>query len=201
MKTFRLRAAASFVLAGALVAGLAACSNDPLASQYRAGDNKGYIAGDFAWKEYDAANQPRAVTFSGVLDSGAKVTSADYAGKVVVINFWYAGCAPCRQEAPLLEKVYKSFAGEDVEFLGVNTYDQAETAQAFAKAHGVTYPSVMDADTKTVTAALVGVVPAGATPSTVIIGKDGRPTSRIVGEIESASILKSLVQGALDGKP
>ncbi|MBN9179475.1 MAG: TlpA family protein disulfide reductase, partial [Microbacterium sp.] len=155
----------------------------------------------FAWKEYDAANQPRAVTFSGVLDSGAKVTSADYAGKVVVVNFWYAGCAPCRQEAPLLEKVYKSFAGEDVEFLGVNTYDQAETAQAFAKAHGVTYPSVMDADTKTVTAALVGVVPAGATPSTVIIGKDGRPTSRIVGEIESASILQTLVQDALDGKP
>jgi peroxiredoxin len=201
MSRFRMKAVAAIALAGALVAGLAACSEDPLAAQYRAGDNKGYIAGDLKVTEFDSSNQPKAVAFDGVLDSGEKVSSSDYGGKVTVVNFWYAGCAPCRQEAAQLEKAYQSFSGQDVAFLGVNTYDQAATSRSFAKAHDVTYPSVIDADDKTVTAAFAGIVPLGATPSTVVIGKDGRPTARIIGELPSASILTTLIQDALDGKP
>jgi peroxiredoxin len=201
MSRFRVKGFAAAALAGVLALGLAACSDDPLAAQYRAGDNKGYIAGDLSVKEFTAADQPKAVAFDGVLDSGDKVASSDYAGKVTVVNFWYAGCAPCRQEAAQLEKAYQAFDGQDVAFMGVNTYDQAATARSFAKAHGVTYPSVIDADDKSVTAAFAGIVPLGATPSTVVLGKDGRPTARIIGELPSASILTTLIQDALDGKP
>jgi peroxiredoxin len=191
--------AASALVAVALAGSLAACSNDSLANQYRSGDNKGYIAGDFAVKEYTPANRPAAVAFSGTLADGKKVSAADYKGKVTVVNFWYANCAPCRQEAGQLEKSYKEFAGQPVEFLGVNTYDQAATADAFAVAHKVSYPSIIDADTKTATAAFAGIVPLSSTPSTVVLDKQGRPAARIIGELPDASILSTLIQDALDG--
>jgi peroxiredoxin len=193
------KVAAAFAAAVVLAASLTACSgaNDDLAQQYRAGNDKGYISGDFQWKEYTPGDQPAAVDFSGTLDDGTAVSSADYAGKVTVVNFWYAECAPCRQEAPLLEKAYQQFAGQDVAFLGVNTYNQAATARSFAKEFDVTYPSVIDVDTKAVTAAFASIVPLSATPSTVVLGKDGRPTARIVGALPDASILASLVKTAL----
>lgn len=194
------RRMASAALALALAAGLAACSNDALADQYRAGDNKGYIAGDFQVKEYTPQDRPAAVEFSGTLDDGTAVTSADYAGKVTVVNFWYAACAPCRQEAAQLEKAYKQFTGKDVAFLGVNTYDQAATAQSFAADHGITYPSIIDANTKTATAAFADIVPLSATPSTVVLDAQGRPAARIIGQLPDSSILATLIQDALDGK-
>lgn len=193
------KVASAFAAAVVVAASLAACSgaNDDLAQQYRAGNDKGYISGDFQWKEYAPGARPAAVEFSGTLDDGSAVSSADYAGKVTVVNFWYAECAPCRQEAPLLEKAYQRFAGQDVAFLGVNTYNQAATARSFAKEFDVTYPSVIDVDTKAVTAAFASIVPLSATPSTVVLGKDGRPTARIVGAVPDASILTSLITTAL----
>lgn len=194
--------AASVLAAVVLVGGLTACSgaNDGLVAQYKAGDDKGYIAGDFAVKEYGTNDRPEVVTFSGTLDDGAAVSSAQYAGKVTVVNFWYAECAPCRQEAPILEKTYQEFAGQPVAFLGVNTYNQAATSRSFATEFDITYPSVIDVDTKSVTAAFAGIVPLSATPSTVVIGKDGRPTARIIGALPDASILASLVRTALGEK-
>jgi thiol-disulfide isomerase/thioredoxin len=194
-----LKVASAFAAAVILAASLTACSgaNDDLAQQYRAGNDKGYISGDFQWKEYAPGDRPAAVDFSGTLDDGAAVSSTDYAGKVTVVNFWYAECAPCRQEAPLLEKAYQQFAGQDVAFLGVNTYNQAATARSFATEFDVTYPSVIDVDTKAVTAAFASIVPLSATPSTVVLGKDGRPTARIVGALPDASILTSLIKTAL----
>lgn len=197
-----LKAAAAAAAALVLAAGLTACTGtgDDLAAQYRSGDDKGYISGDGAVKEYSGADRPAAIHFSGTLDDGSKVSSDDYAGKVTVINFWYAECAPCRQEAPILEKALQKSAGEDVAFLGVNTYNQAATARSFAKEFDVTYPSVIDVDTKSVTAAFAGIVPLSATPSTVVLGPDGRPTARIVGAVPDASILTALIKTALGEK-
>lgn len=196
-----VRRMAAAVAAAGIVVSLAACSaDDSLASQYRAGDNKGYIAGAFAVKEYSLDQRPEAVTFRGTLEDGSTVTSKDYAGKVLVVNFWYAQCAPCRQEAPRLEQSYQQFQGQPVAFLGVNIYDQAATAIAFDQAHHITYPSVIDVDDKTVTAAFADLVPLQSTPVTVILDKQGRPAARIIGELPAPSILSTLVQDALDGK-
>jgi len=84
----KIRVAASLVLSTVLIAGLAACSADPLAEQYREGDNKGFVASDgFKVVEIQAADREDPVAFEGVLDNGEKTTSADYAGDVTVVNF------------------------------------------------------------------------------------------------------------------
>lgn len=193
------RRVASALLAVALTTGLAACSSDPLAEQYRAGDNKGYIAADGRTiNEIPAAERGEPVTFTGQTDAGATVSSADYAGQVLVVNFWYAACAPCRVEAPRLEEAAGEFAGQDVSFLGVNTYDQAATAQSFAAQYDITYPSVIDVNDKTVTLAFAQAVPVSATPTTLVVDRQGRVAARIIGELADASILTTLVRDALE---
>ncbi|MEN2738141.1 TlpA disulfide reductase family protein [Microbacterium sp. X-17] len=188
-------AAASLVLAGALV--LAGCSNDPLADQYRAGDNKGFVAGDFATKEIAPADRGDPVVFQGTLDNGKPVSNTDYTGDVLVVNFWYAACGPCRVEAPRLESALQSFAGQDVAFLGINTYDQPQTSLSFASDYGVTYPSVIAVNDGAVKLAFANAAPLSSTPVTLVLDKKGRVAARVIGELPDASILTALVRDAL----
>jgi len=195
----KVRVAASLVLSAVLVAGLAACAADPLADQYREGDNKGFVASDgFKVVEIKPADREDPVAFEGVLDNGEKTTSADYAGDVTVVNFWYAACAPCRVEAPELVKVYDSFDGQDVKFLGVNLYDGAETSQAFAKKFGVEYPSALTTVDGSIKLAFAGSTPLNAVPVTLVLDKEGRVAARLIGQIEESTILETLVRETLE---
>ena len=191
------RRAAAGLLAVALVGSLAACANDPLADQYRAGDNKGFIAGDSRWVEVPEAERGEPVEFAGTTETGQAVSSADFAGQVLVVNFWYAACGPCRAEAGELEDAYAAFEGDDVSFLGINTSDSAEAAAAFAKDYGVTYPSVITVDDRSVKLAFAERTPISATPTTLVLDTEGRVASRIIGQLPDASILEALVRDAL----
>ncbi len=193
-----LRTVLAAVLAVGLVASLAACSNDPLAEQYRSGDNKGYISGDFRVVEIPAADRGEPVVFDGTTESGDEVSSADYEGEVLVVNFWYAACGPCRAEAADLEKAYSAFEGEDVAFLGINTADAPEAAAAFAETYGVSYPSVMAAEDGAVKLAFAERTPINATPTTLELDSEGRVAARIIGQLEDDSVLKTLVREALE---
>lgn len=195
----RARGAASALLALTLVAGLTACANDPLAEQYRSGDGKGFIAADgFEVVPIPVAERTEPVDFEGVLDTGEATSSDDYRGEVLVVNFWYAACAPCRVEAPLLEEVNGMFEGEDVAFLGVNLYDGAEASQAFAETHGVEYPSALASVDGSIKLAFAGQTPLNAVPVTLVLDREGRVAARIIGQISETSILKTLVNDTLD---
>lgn len=193
-----LSAAAAATAALALVAGLAACNADPLAEQYRAGDNKGYIAANgFQTQELAPENRGEPVDFSGTLDNGSTASSADYAGTVLVVNFWYATCGPCIIEAPRLEQAYQTFEGQDVSFLGVNTYDQPATALSFARDNGVSYSSLMAVSDAELKLAFADKTPINATPTTLVLDRQGRVAARIIGELPEASILEAMVRTVL----
>lgn len=196
MRSIRPLVAAA--LAGALIFSLAACTESPVAEQYRAGDNKGYVAGDGSIVEIAIADRGEPVEFEGTTEDGSSVSSADYAGKVLVVNFWYAGCGPCRAEAPDLENVYGEFAGEAVSFLGINTIDSAESATSFAQTYGITYPSVIASKNPSVKLAFAERTPIQATPTTLVLDAEGRVAARIIGQLpENGSILKTLVRDTL----
>lgn len=188
--------AAAALLAVAMLTGCAA--TDSLAEQYRDGDQKGYIAGDFQVVEIPSAERGEAVVFTGVTETDERVLSDQYRGNVLVVNFWFAACAPCRVEAPLLEQVWQDYQDEGVAFLGVNTYDQAASALAFARDFNVTYPSVIDANDGQVKLAFAQVTPIQATPTTLVIDQEGRIAARVIGQLASTSILSTLIADVLD---
>ncbi|MEN0023028.1 MAG: TlpA disulfide reductase family protein [Microbacterium sp.] len=191
------RRAVGVALAAVLAIGLSACAPDAVSDSFLSGDNTGYVAADGAIVEIPVAERGEPVAFGGVTEDGEDFDSADIAGKVTVVNFWYAGCAPCRLEAKDLETVWQEQGGDGVAFVGINTRDQADTAKAFSAEFGVTYPSLIDVDTAEAKLAFAEVVPIQATPTTLVLDKQGRVAAKIIGPIDSTSILSTLVKDAL----
>jgi thiol-disulfide isomerase/thioredoxin len=176
-----------------LVLVLAGCSADPLADQYQSGTNQNYISGDGTLTLIAPADRGDPIEYSSETDAGEPVSSSDFAGEVVVINFWYAACPPCRVEAPDLEALHQAFDGEGAAFLGVNVRDQAETAAGFEKEFGITYPSVIDTNDGTMLLAFAGTVAPNAVPTTLVIDKQGRVAARFLGLIEEPTTLKTII--------
>ncbi|GHD51265.1 thiol-disulfide isomerase [Mycetocola manganoxydans] len=189
-----MRAVAIAVAATLLLAG---CSSDPLADQYKEGSNKGYIAGDGSVTEIPEGERGESISFSGEIETGEEISSADFAGDVLVVNFWYAACAPCRAEAPDLQELSAEFDGKGAQFIGVNVYDQADTALSFNESYGITYPSILDVQDGAVKLAFTGTVPPKAVPTTIVLDKEGRVSARILGQLKDASILRTLISDAI----
>jgi peroxiredoxin len=189
-----LLAAASLLAATSLL--LAGCASDPLAEEYRTGSQKNYVSGDGTVTEVPIAERAAPVDFEATTDTGETVSSADYRGQVLVLNFWYAACPPCRKEAPILQELNETFA-DDAAFLGVNVRDQAETSKNATEEWGITYPSVVDANDGNMLLAYAGTVAPNAVPTTLVIDKQGRVAARYLGLLDSTSILKTLISDAI----
>jgi thiol-disulfide isomerase/thioredoxin len=185
----------ALVVASALL--LTGCTSDPLADQFREGSGKNYIAGDGTITEYAFADRGEPIEFAGETVEGDRFDSADAAGKVQVVNFWYAGCAPCRVEAPILQEVYEGVDPAEVSFVGVNVRDQAGTAAPFEKDYGITYPSILDVESGEAQLAFAGPVPPAAVPTTIVLDKNGKVAARVLGQLKDASILETIIDDLL----
>ena len=70
---------------------------------------------------------------------GSAGSSADFAGRPTVVNFWASNCAACVAEMPEFELASQALLGE-VDFVGMNVNDDSrESAVAMAEQTGVTY--------------------------------------------------------------
>ena len=181
----------------ALVLSTSACANDSLADQFRSGNNKNYIAGDGTVTEFALGSRPKAASWSGITESGEALSSTQLEGVITVMNFWYAGCAPCRVEMPELIELQTEFLPEGVQFIGVNVRDSAETSLAFARRIEMNFPSVMDAKTGSVVLGFTGVVTPQAVPTTLVIDAEGNVSARVLGRIDKG-ILTTLVKTVIE---
>ncbi|MFE6995775.1 TlpA family protein disulfide reductase [Microbacterium sp. NPDC057659] len=187
-------------LAAVFAIGLSACTaNDPAADEFGKGDTV-YSSNDVRVAEIKPTERGAAIEFAGTTEDGKKFDSADTRGDVTVVNFWYSSCGPCRLEAKDLEKVWQKHQADGVEFVGINIYDQADTAKAFADKYGITYPSIMDADSGQAKLAFAKVTPIQAPPVTLVLDRQGRVAARIIGPIDGPSVLSTLIQDALSEK-
>lgn len=65
-----------------------------------------------------------APDFTGTnLISGKKEKISDYSGKIILLDFWYLSCAPCRSLMPILNKLNEKFKDKNFVLLGVNVTD------------------------------------------------------------------------------
>lgn len=193
MRTRRGTGAAAVLLAAGLA--LAACTPTVDGGWTDDGEVSGYVSGDRSVTTWTVEDRTGPVEVSGVDFDGTDVDVTDWQGDVVVLNTWYAACPPCRAEVGDLVEIAHDYADRGVHLLGINSTDDAGAAQAFERTFDVPYPSLHDADS-TAIAALSGVVPVQAVPTTVVLDRDGMVAARILG-IADPSILRTLIDEAL----
>ena len=100
--------------------------------------------------------------------SGAALTLDKLRGQVVMVNFWASWCAPCREEFPLLDQMYRKYKGLGFTLLGVNVEPDAADAEGFIAKTPVSFPIAFDHDS-----AVSKLYRVEGMPSTVLIDRKG----------------------------
>lgn len=101
---------------------------------------------------------------------GKKVSLDDYKGKVVLLDFWFPNCGPCRQSMPYLQALWTKYKDSGLVFLGVNGVEgQADFVMPLVKSnHWGMIPLRGSAEWCT------DVYKVRGYPTTFLIGADGR---------------------------
>ena len=113
----------------------------------------------------------KATDFSLRDINGVKVTLSQYAGQVVVLDFWATWCGPCKVELPHMQKMYDADKDKGMVVLAISSDDARTASQVkpFAMRSGYTFPVLLDTDST-----VVGRYdPDKTLPQTVVIGRDG----------------------------
>jgi thiol-disulfide isomerase/thioredoxin len=123
-----------------------------------------------------------------------RLSSADLAGKIVVIDFWATWCPPCIAEIPSHVELQEAFGEKGVAFVGISL-DQGANADAkvlkFIEEYGINYPIVMG--DMQVVEAFGGIV---SIPTTFVIDREGQIVRRKVG-YKPKSYLEDLLKDLL----
>ncbi len=105
-----------------------------------------------------------------VKDLGGEAYSLErLKGRIVVLNFWFVECQPCRDEIPHLNELVAEYGGNDVTFLALAN-NGSSRLRKFLKKVPFEYAVVPDSEP---IAADYGVA---AYPTHIVIGRDGRIT-------------------------
>jgi len=135
-----------------------------------------------------AHNQP-ATDFSMALYNGRTINTRSLRGKTLVVNFWWAGCPPCQQEAPLLEQAWQRWKGKNVVFIGVDGQD-ASVPTDFLRTYHITYPNGKDPNYVNIEYGATGF------PETVFISPRGVYRAKYASEFPDAATLDTLIRKA-----
>ena len=170
------------IIAGIALLALTACgSKEPAAGS-------GFVAGDGSLVVIDESQREPAPDITGTTLDGKPFSLAALRGKIVILNIWASWCAPCRAEAPVLEKTWLAEQGDGVQFIGLDTRDSDTSALAFIKRFGITYPNVIDRD-GALQLQFSGTLPPEAIPSTLVIDANGKVTARALGKVSESTLL------------
>ena len=74
-----------------------------------------------------------------------RVTLGSLRGEPAAINFWASWCTPCRQEAPMLDRLSHSLHGQ-ARLVGVDWTDGISGARSFVSRYSWSFPNLRDAD-------------------------------------------------------
>ena len=151
---------------------------------------------DTAAKQKSFEGKP--LTIAGQLVDGKPFTTADWKGKVVLVDFWATWCGPCRAELPRVEKIYADYHAKGLEILGVSNDQAADDLTKFVKADPkMPWPQLFDS-----AAAEKG----GWNPITTGFGINGIPTMFLIDRkgvlrtVEARESMEDLIPKLLDEK-
>jgi cytochrome c biogenesis protein CcmG/thiol:disulfide interchange protein DsbE len=117
---------------------------------------------------------------------GPRVDLASLRGKPALVNFWASWCAPCKQEAPELER-FDETLGNKANLVGVAWNNSAEDARKFIAESGWKYPILRDSSQQVGYAyGLNGL------PTTFVLNSQGEIVETLRGPQTAATLSEAL---------
>ncbi|HBK43757.1 MULTISPECIES: TlpA disulfide reductase family protein [unclassified Polynucleobacter] len=121
---------------------------------------------------------------------GKTVDTAQWQGKVLVVNFWASWCPPCVEEMPALDALQGEFKDQNVLFVGIGI-DSPSNIRQFLEMTPVSYPIVIGGLEGSNLSKQMGNSQ-GALPYTIIINAQGKSTSSKLGKISEEELRKAI---------
>ena len=151
--------------------------------RYFAGQSQSQNSGNASTLALFAASFPN--------EKGQSQSIKQYAGKIVVLNFWATWCEPCREEMPELSHLHDAYKNKNVVVLGIAVDDIANINE-FLKTTKISYPLFAADDTGMNLAAELGNSKS-VLPYTVIIKPDGSVAKSYFGRITKKLLEETIV--------
>lgn len=105
---------------------------------------------------------------NGIDIKGKRINMTSLKGKIVVINYWFIACAPCREEMPQLNKLVEEYKqNKDVVFISITT-DKKEEILKFLQSNNFQYQIIADATDLILKDGIL------AFPTNIVLDKEGR---------------------------
>ena len=113
---------------------------------------------------------------------GRSISSADWRGKVTIVNFWATWCGPCRAEIPELIALQEKYR-DRLQIIGVSVDEVSpDIVKRFAADQKMNYPIVMT--TPDIQRAFPGVT---ALPTTFVVDREVRVVQKHTGLLNAVT--------------
>jgi cytochrome c biogenesis protein CcmG/thiol:disulfide interchange protein DsbE len=139
------------------------------------------LIGALGWVVSGSLEEPvtkvgdRAPQFSVMTETGKTLTQNNFGGKLLVLNFWAAWCAPCVQEVPSLEAFQQAMGSQGVVVLGVSVDTNPDLYNRFRDQFNVSFETFRDPQWEI--AAKYGTF---QLPETYIIDSSGKVVQKVI---------------------
>ena len=120
--------------------------------------------------------------------NGNTLRTANYKGRVVLVNFWAAWCTPCAEEVPQFIALQKKYQDQGLQVIGFSVEDDATELHDFYRKYQMNYP-VVPSDLK-IADAFGGVL---GLPTTFVIGRDNKIHGKHNGATDFAALEQEVV--------
>jgi len=125
--------------------------------------------------------------------NGTKIKLSNLRGYVVILDFWATWCKPCRQEMPILGKIYDTYSSKGVVILSINIQESKGTVAAFAQAYKINWTILLDVNGNIASKYKIKYI-----PTLIIIDKNGCIKHKHIG-VTQYNVLASEIDSLLKG--
>ena len=136
-----------------------------------------------------------APTFAATdLQSGRRVTLADYQGQVVLLNIWATWCEPCKVEMPSLEQLQKDVGPQGLKIVAVSIDEGgSDVVRQYARDLGLTFAILHDQSGR-----IKQIYQTTGVPESFVINREGKIEKKVIGATDwDATVSQDLMRRLL----
>jgi cytochrome c biogenesis protein CcmG/thiol:disulfide interchange protein DsbE len=119
--------------------------------------------------------------------NGTPLRLSDYAGKVVLLDFFATWCSPCRDEIPHFVEWQSKYGTQGLQVIGVSMDDDTRPVEKFSRELGINYPVVLGSpELASRYGGILGL------PANLVIARDGKVVSKHLGVADLSHLEQEL---------